>query len=106
MYDPKAKEAKAAKIETLQQIGAMGLTRRLCGPIAVKLVFHTGGAKKRGTKAPGAFKPIKPDLDNMVKFYLDVMNDLVYEDDRFIVKIECEKRYSDEVKTEAWVREL
>lgn len=36
----------------------------------------------------------KPDLDNLIKFYLDVMNGEIFEDDKQIIKIKAVKEYS------------
>lgn len=46
------------------------------------------------------------DLDNCVKFVFDAMNDLVYNDDRQIVKMSAEKRYSANPRVEITVSVL
>jgi len=38
----------------------------------------------------------RPDLDNIVKLYMDAMNGLVFEDDSQIVSLYADKRYSTE----------
>jgi len=63
-----------------------------------------GGAAKRGTERLNAKpKTTKPDIDNMAKYYLDVMNDLVYDDDRFVTELWCEKLYSVKPKVEIYI---
>lgn len=48
-----------------------------------------------------AFEHIsKPDCDNLVKFYLDCMSGIVYEDDRRIYRMYVLKRYDSEPRTE------
>jgi Holliday junction resolvase RusA-like endonuclease len=42
----------------------------------------------------------KPDLDNFAKFYIDCMNEIVYEDDRQLYSIYVKKYYSYEPRTE------
>ena len=38
---------------------------------------------------------VKPDIDNVIKFYLDCMNGIVFKDDKQIVSIRSEKSYTD-----------
>ena len=35
----------------------------------------------------------KPDIDNIVKFYLDVGNELLYDDDKNCIEVNASKRY-------------
>lgn len=41
----------------------------------------------------------KPDIDNLVKFYLDCGNGILFSDDRMIVQLQASKVYSEEPKT-------
>jgi len=41
----------------------------------------------------GLERPTKQDIDNLVKFYLDCGNGILWSDDRLIIAINCEKRY-------------
>jgi len=54
--------------------------------------------RKKNTKAlQGKFAFGTPkDLDNMLKFYLDVLNNIAIDDDKNICSIQCEKRYDSE----------
>lgn len=42
----------------------------------------------------------KPDVDNLVKFYLDCMNGVLFEDDRLVSKLSCRKEYSRDPRVE------
>ena len=42
----------------------------------------------------------KPDVDNILKAILDALNEVAYNDDRYIYKIVVERYYSDEPRTE------
>ena len=42
----------------------------------------------------------KPDVDNLIKFMLDAMNKIVYEDDKQVVKLTACKLYDSEGKCE------
>lgn len=63
---------------------------------------HYGTGKNAGKLKKSApvnhFK--KPDIDNLVKFTLDVLNGHVYHDDSLINYICAEKRYSEKPRTE------
>ena len=49
----------------------------------------------------GEIKPTaKPDADNLLKALLDALNELAYDDDRYIYKIDVERIYSDRPRTE------
>lgn len=45
----------------------------------------------------GLKRPLKrPDLDNLIKIIMDGLNGVAYDDDKQVVKIIAEKKYSDE----------
>lgn len=49
----------------------------------------------------GEIKPTgKPDADNILKAILDALNELAYDDDRYIYKVTIERIYSDNPRTE------
>lgn len=45
----------------------------------------------------------KPDLDNLLKFLLDVLNGIAFHDDRQVTGISAFKQYSVWPRTEVWV---
>lgn len=52
----------------------------------------------------GEIKPTaKPDADNLLKAILDALNELAYDDDRYIYKISVERIYSDKPRTEVTI---
>lgn len=52
----------------------------------------------------GKIKPTaKPDADNLIKALLDALNELAYDDDRYIYKISVERIYSDRPRTEVMI---
>jgi Holliday junction resolvase RusA-like endonuclease len=75
----------------------------IVGPIEVDLCFyilrpksHFGTGKNAGvlkTKAP-IFHTKKSDLDNLIKFPLDILNQQVWKDDAQIFKIIASKHYT------------
>lgn len=104
IYNGQAKEMGLDRSEIMRQMRDHGNLQRLREPLSVSLRFHMGGAAKSNLKSYiGRPRMTKPDLDNMAKYYLDVMNDLVYEDDRFISELWCEKVFSEKKKVEIYV---
>lgn len=62
---------------------------------------HFGTGKNEGElkkKAP-LHHLTKPDIDNCIKFALDCMNGIVFNDDKQIVKLIANKHYSDKANT-------
>ena len=49
---------------------------------------------------------VKPDIDNLIKFYLDCANKILWKDDCQIVQILGFKRYTDDAKTIIIVRSM
>jgi Holliday junction resolvase RusA-like endonuclease len=98
-YDPSKKE----KDEFVKAIGGLP-EEKMTSPIKCILQFYCKRPKthyKTGKKA-NELKDSAPkyntnskDLDNMVKFVLDALNDKLYVDDCQIIEINCSKLYSD-----------
>jgi Holliday junction resolvase RusA-like endonuclease len=98
-YDPSKKE-KEDFIKSIENFP----TEKMGKPIKCILNFYCKRPKthyKTG-KFAGILKDTSPkyntnnkDLDNMVKFVLDALNDKLYTDDSLIFEITCSKLYSD-----------
>lgn len=78
------------------------------GPLSMSFIFeferpktHYGTGKNAGILKGSApvFHIQKPDLDNLKKFYLDAMNELVFKDDSQVVDITAKKMWGSEGKT-------
>jgi Holliday junction resolvase RusA-like endonuclease len=101
-YDPSKKD----KDEFIKTIGQAipEPENKMSNPIKCKLEFYCKRPKnhyKTGKKsnelkenAP-KYNTNNKDLDNMVKFVLDALNDKLYLDDCLIVEITCKKAYSE-----------
>jgi Holliday junction resolvase RusA-like endonuclease len=97
-YDPSKKD----KDEFIKTIG--DLPEKMTNPIKCELQFYCKRPKshfKTGKKsnelkenAP-TYNTNNKDLDNMVKFVLDALNDKLYVDDCQIIEITCKKLYAD-----------
>jgi Holliday junction resolvase RusA-like endonuclease len=98
-YDPSKKE----KDEFVKAIGELMPEEKMTHPIKCQLQFYCKRPKthyKTGKKsnelkdnAP-KYNTNSKDLDNMVKFVLDALNDKLYLDDCQIIEITCSKLYS------------
>lgn len=68
------------------------------GNLNVKLVFafippKSWSKKKQREALEGRIIPTKMDTDNLIKSVTDSLNGIAYTDDRYIYKVEAEKKY-------------
>lgn len=61
----------------------------MSGPLRAEIYYYF----EEKTSSNEGFKSNKPDLDNLIKYTLDISNKLVFKDDAQIVSILSEKRY-------------
>ena len=77
--------------------------------ISIKIIFwfeipKSYSKQKRQDCAEGFIRPSRADIDNYIKSVLDGLNKVAYADDRYIYKIEAEKRYTEnEARTEVTI---
>ena len=100
-YNPQETEAGKVYLEIRQQ---WGKNKPLDGPLKVWMTFCfpiTKGSKKEVADMINGITrhTKKPDLTNLGKFYEDVMNGLVFLDDKQICEIELDKAYAQEPQT-------
>lgn len=69
--------------------GALELT------IFFDMPYPASWSKKRKANYTKEHHLVKPDIDNLVKFYLDCMNGVVFHDDKQIVRVFASKAYCD-----------
>lgn len=108
VYDPVSAVKKNLKWEVASQMRQKGYLIHLYGPISIHLIFYTKKPNKLAKRLKNTifwnFK--KPDLDNFVKFYLDVLNKIAYSDDRIISRLSAEKIYGDKPSVEITILPL
>ena len=68
-------------------------------PISIKIIFNfevpKSYTKKKCLEAlNGIVRPGRNDIDNLIKSVLDGLNGIAWEDDRYIAKLQAEKRYN------------
>jgi Holliday junction resolvase RusA-like endonuclease len=75
------------------------------GPLSFDVVFFLSPPLK--TKRPNnTYHHFKPDLDNLIKFILDVATGILYKDDSVISCISAMKKYSDLPRTEIIITQM
>ena len=72
--------------KTVKEEAAKYFEEPLVGPIQVSLIFYMERPKSR---RKDIWVPTTPDLDNLEKAVLDALNGVAYEDDRFVVAVQC-----------------
>ena len=98
-YSDQETEEGLAYLEAKQQINIPPME----GPLKLTAIFymprpksHYGTGRNADKLKPSAsrYPTVKPDLDNLLKFYCDVLNGLAWNDDSQVVIKIGEKRYS------------
>ena len=98
-YTPNKSEEQQAKFEIGKQMREKGFSKPAKQPLQLELTSFIQLPQSWSTAKKKRFygQPCttKPDLDNTIKFYCDVLNNLAYEDDAQITRLISEKIYSD-----------
>jgi Holliday junction resolvase RusA-like endonuclease len=93
-YDPMAKD----KEDFVKYVSENYDIEKIEGMIDVMIIANFAIPKsyseKRKKALDGQMRPKKPDVDNIAKFYLDALNETLYDDDAQIVSLNVIKRYS------------
>jgi Holliday junction resolvase RusA-like endonuclease len=77
------------------------------GIIAYYAIPKSASNKVRAQMLDGTLRPLrKPDADNIVKIVLDSLNGLAYDDDKQVVVLNFEKRYSTDPRVEVEISAL
>jgi Holliday junction resolvase RusA-like endonuclease len=82
----------------------------LDGPLQLDVTFHMpipkSASKKLKKNLPGTPHHKKPDIDNLIKFILDVAQGIIIADDKHVTIINAQKIYSSTPKTTFTLRQL
>ena len=104
-YDPSSKDKEA----TAKQMASLMPSTPFKEPINIMLMFYMKRPKKhfRTGKFSSELKPNqptehtnRPDIDNLIKYFLDAGNKIIWEDDSYVTGIYAKKMYSREPRTE------
>jgi len=110
MYTPATTIAYEAQIARQAEM-ARGSWPVLQTPMALRVVaFHgipvSWSKRKKLDALAGHIVPGKPDLDNVAKAVLDALNGVIYADDKQVIRLVAEKRYSLDPRVEVYVHEV
>lgn len=98
-YDPQVSLMNKIKWAFAKQMRDKGYLKLSEGPITVNLTAYmpipSSWSKKRSIEVLGQPHTKKPDVDNISKIYLDILNGTAYADDAQICQLLCKKIYSD-----------
>ena len=112
-YDPSSKDKKQIWLQIakykpgIPYIGNIYMTLTFYMP-RPKNHYRTGKYKHllKDRCKDVVYYGIRPDLDNLVKFYMDLLNKGFYEDDSQICILQAEKKYSDPPRTEVTIKKI
>tara|TARA_R110000868_G_scaffold184634_2_gene426274 strand:- start:445 stop:873 length:429 start_codon:yes stop_codon:yes gene_type:complete len=108
-YNKQSKEKRFVQWQIKSEMTNRQISRRAQGPLSVSMIFHmpipSSWSKKRSKSIIGKPHVIRPDIDNICKFYLDTMNQIIYDDDGQIFELKCKKIYSDNPKVSIEIKE-
>lgn len=105
-YDPKAKEKASIRhlLQALYTVDSFAYPRvsfLFCMPIPASTA-----KKQRELYESGTLKHVKkPDVDNLIKLYLDCLDGIVIQGDQKVSLGPCLKVYHPEPKTIVWINE-
>lgn len=109
-FNPNYEQKREYQQRLKTVIATEGPETPLKSPIAITLGFYIpmpkSWSKKRKEQAFGKPCSSRPDIDNYIKFILDIMNGIVFQDDAQVWFLEAAKTYSDNPCVEIEVREL
>ena len=109
-FDEQSNEKRHIKCLLMKEMADNRVLKRIESNISVQMTFHTPIPKtwsqKRSKLVLGKPDGTRPDLDNYIKMYADVMNQLIYHDDNQITQLWSEKVYSDKPRVEIFITEI
>lgn len=106
VYDPQAIIKENLGFHLVSQFGQLKLNQPLHLDISFFLPLPINLSKKNKTTLSDTPHAKKPDIDNLVKFVLDIGNGIIWHDDSIIASLSATKHYSIDPHTEFIVKIL
>lgn len=104
VYNPQRKKSLGYKWEAARQMRLQSPAMTLEEPVCVNMRFHMpmpkSWSEKRKREQCGKPMTSKPDVDNLMKWSLDVLNGIAYQDDRYVTSGYFEKVWAYEGKAQ------
>lgn len=108
-YTPAKTRTREGVVASLCMDAMQGLPA-FTGPVDVSIYVESpipaSWSKRRRAEACGHPYPVKPDLDNIIKLYLDAINGIAFVDDKQVVSIAASKAYGNEPHTTIQITEI
>jgi Holliday junction resolvase RusA-like endonuclease len=101
-YNPSAVEQRACQFWLKKEMLRLKMPFFVYQPLQVDFIFSF----KRPKTNKDPYKTTKPDIDNLIKFYLDAMNGVCFYDDKQVVQLGAEKRFGSDAYIQIAVRAL
>jgi len=109
VYNPQRKKSLGYKWDAAKQMRSQSSERPLESPVCVNMIFHMPMPKtwshKRKKQQLGKPMTSKPDVDNLMKWILDVLNGIAYQDDRYVTSGYFQKMWGYEGKVQVFLQE-
>lgn len=109
-FDSQDKDKKKVKMQLAKQMREKGYSLAAHEPLFMSLINYTktprSWSKRRRMASEGQVCVSRPDLDNYVKFYCDVLNEVAYCDDRQVTRLWSEKLYSSNPRVEITIQPI
>ena len=101
MYDSQIKEKEIVKWQARAQFNKEPLKTPLFLDILFGMAIPKGTSRIRtNLMLQNELVPMKkPDIDNLIKFILDCLNGILFDDDSQIIEVKARKCYSDNPRT-------
>ena len=109
VHDCQSKEKKICTNLVVSQLDKYRDVLPLQGAVSITATFYKIRPPKRPKKNALENHELdtqKPDLDNYLKFYLDILNKIAYLDDSQVCEILCKKLYSDKPRVELCIKDM
>lgn len=100
VYDPKAVIRKKYESDAKEQVASNGVLIPLECAIGLDMTIYVPIPKNTPKSALKSIigKPAikRPDIDNYLKFYMDIFQNSLYADDKYVTDVYMRKRYAEE----------
>lgn len=105
IFDSQLHEKVATRIYIEKALTEHNIANFFKGPCFADITFYVP-LRKRSKNKEGDYCYSRPDIDNMVKWFYDCGNGLLYKDDSIIVEEHARKVYSAHPRTIIFFKEL
>lgn len=109
-YNPQKNEMEAEKFWVQNEMRLQSAIKLAGAPILASVVLRhplpSSWPQKRRNEAVGASYMGKKDIDNCLKYYFDVLNDVAYDDDKQIASVWADQVYAEEAGVDIQLHSL